>query len=35
MPRMHIDELEIDEALVSRMLGDQFPEWSDLPLTHG
>jgi aminoglycoside phosphotransferase (APT) family kinase protein len=30
--RMHIDELEIDEALVRRLLGDQFPEWVDLPL---
>lgn len=29
---MHIDELEIDEALVRRLLGDQFPEWTDLPL---
>ena len=29
---MHIDELEIDEALVRRLLADQFPEWADLPL---
>ena len=29
---MHIDELEIDEALVRHLLGDQFPEWVDLPL---
>jgi aminoglycoside phosphotransferase (APT) family kinase protein len=32
MPRMHIDELEIDEALVRRLLDEQFPEWHDLPL---
>jgi aminoglycoside phosphotransferase (APT) family kinase protein len=29
---MHIDELEIDEALVRRLLSEQFPEWADLPL---
>jgi aminoglycoside phosphotransferase (APT) family kinase protein len=29
---MHIDELEIDEALVHRLLANQFPEWADLPL---
>ena len=33
MPRMHIDELEVDEALVRRLLVEQFPEWSDLPLS--
>src|SRR4029453_8787478 len=32
MPRMHADELEIDEALVRRLLVEQFPDWSDLPL---
>lgn len=32
MARMHADELEIDEALVRRLLADQFPEWADLPL---
>jgi aminoglycoside phosphotransferase (APT) family kinase protein len=32
MARMHVDELEIDEALVRRLLGEQFPEWVDLPL---
>ncbi len=32
MARMHIDELEIDEALVRRLLAEQFPEWVDLPL---
>src|SRR5919106_1171220 len=30
--RMHADELELDEALVRRLLGEQFPEWADLPL---
>jgi aminoglycoside phosphotransferase (APT) family kinase protein len=29
---MHIDELEIDEALVRRLLAGQFPAWVDLPL---
>lgn len=29
---MHTDELEIDEALVRRLLGEQFAEWIDLPL---
>jgi aminoglycoside phosphotransferase (APT) family kinase protein len=32
MARMHVDELEIDEALVRRLLSEQFPEWVDLPL---
>jgi len=30
---MHADELEIDEALVRRLLADQFPEWADFPLS--
>ncbi len=29
---MHADELEIDEALVRRLLAEQFPVWADLPL---
>jgi aminoglycoside phosphotransferase (APT) family kinase protein len=29
---MHDDELQIDEALVRRLLAAQFPEWADLPL---
>ena len=33
MARMHVDELEIDEALVRGLLGEQFPEWADWPLT--
>jgi aminoglycoside phosphotransferase (APT) family kinase protein len=32
MPRVHEDELEIDEALVRRLLEEQFPEWAALPL---
>jgi aminoglycoside phosphotransferase (APT) family kinase protein len=31
--KMHADELEIDEALVRRMLAEQFAEWSELPLS--
>jgi aminoglycoside phosphotransferase (APT) family kinase protein len=29
---MHADELEIGEALVRRLLAEQFPAWADLPL---
>jgi aminoglycoside phosphotransferase (APT) family kinase protein len=32
MTRMHEDELELDEALVRRLLAEQFPDWSELPL---
>jgi aminoglycoside phosphotransferase (APT) family kinase protein len=32
MTRMHEDELELDEALVRRLLAEQFPEWAGLPL---
>ena len=32
MKRMHDDELELDEALVRRLLAGQFPQWSELPL---
>jgi aminoglycoside phosphotransferase (APT) family kinase protein len=31
---MHDDELEIDAALVRRLLASQFPQWADLPLEH-
>jgi aminoglycoside phosphotransferase (APT) family kinase protein len=31
--RMHADELEIDDALVRRLLHEQFPQWSELPLS--
>ena len=30
---MHVDELEIDEVIVRRLLAEQFPEWADWPLT--
>ena len=33
MARMHVDELPIDEALVRRLLVEQFPEWAGLALT--
>jgi aminoglycoside phosphotransferase (APT) family kinase protein len=29
---MHADELDLDEALVRRLLAEQFPEWAGLPL---
>jgi aminoglycoside phosphotransferase (APT) family kinase protein len=29
---MHAGELEIEEALVRRLLVAQFPAWADLPL---
>jgi aminoglycoside phosphotransferase (APT) family kinase protein len=32
-PRMHDDELEIDEPLLRELLRQQFPEWAELPLT--
>jgi len=32
MPMMHADELDIDEALVRRLVDEQFREWADLPL---
>jgi aminoglycoside phosphotransferase (APT) family kinase protein len=32
MTRMHADELAIDEAVVRGLLGEQFPEWADLPI---
>src|SRR4051812_2764753 len=30
--RMHADELEIDAALVRRLVAAQLPQWADLPL---
>ena len=30
--RIHDDEREIDDALVRRLVDEQFPEWSELPL---
>jgi aminoglycoside phosphotransferase (APT) family kinase protein len=32
MERMHADEIQIDEALVRRLLAEQFPEWAGRPL---
>jgi aminoglycoside phosphotransferase (APT) family kinase protein len=29
---MHADELDIDDALLQRLLAAQFPRWADLPL---
>ncbi len=31
-PRMHADEVAIDEALARRLVAAQFPEWAELPL---
>jgi hypothetical protein len=31
-PRMHADELEIDERLLRHLPCEQFPEWRELPL---
>jgi aminoglycoside phosphotransferase (APT) family kinase protein len=31
-PKLHADEVGIDDALVREMLRSQFPAWSDLPL---
>lgn len=33
MTRMHADELVIDEALVRRLLVEQFPEWAEMSLS--
>src|SRR6218665_1362287 len=30
--KMHPDELDIDKALVGRLVAEQFPEWADLSL---
>lgn len=32
-PKMHADELDIDAALVARLVADQFPRWAGLPVT--
>lgn len=32
MPRMHADELDLDAALVGRLIEAQFPAWAQLPL---
>ena len=33
-PKMHVDEIDIDETLVHRLLAAQFPQWGHLPLEH-
>jgi aminoglycoside phosphotransferase (APT) family kinase protein len=33
VPRMHVDEVAIDDALVRRLLATQFPRLADAPLT--
>ena len=30
--RMHDDEVDVDAAFVARLLADQFPQWSQLPV---
>jgi len=30
--KMHSDELDIDAALVARLIAAQFPQWADLPI---
>jgi len=31
---MHEGQLDVDAELVRRLIGDQFPQWSDLPVVH-
>lgn len=31
--KMHADEINIDVALVRRLVAEQFPQWSDLPIS--
>lgn len=33
VPKMHADELDIDTALVERLVAAQFPRWAGLPVT--
>ena len=30
--KMHVDEVDIDVALVRRLLAAQFPQWADLSI---
>ena len=30
--KMHVDQLDIDEPLVRRLLAEQFPHWADLSI---
>ena len=32
MAKMHVDEVEIAEEFVRRLLAEQYPDWADLPL---
>lgn len=32
MGKMHADEIDIDSAIVGRLLAAQFPQWADLPV---
>lgn len=32
-PKIHADEVSVDAALVRRLLADQFPAWSSLPIS--
>ena len=32
MGKMHADEIDIDSALLGRLLAAQFPQWADLPI---
>lgn len=31
--KIHADEVDIDAALVRRLLAEQFPKWADLPIS--
>jgi aminoglycoside phosphotransferase (APT) family kinase protein len=33
-PRLHADQVEIDESLARVLVASQFPEWATLPITH-
>lgn len=30
--KLHADEIDVDQALVQRLVGEQFPQWAGLPL---
>lgn len=32
-PKLHPDEVDIDESLVRRLVANQFPRWRDLPIS--
>lgn len=33
VPKLHPDEVDIDESLIRRLVARQFPQWRDLPLS--